>query len=185
MEEHPVLQTIFKRRSIRKFKPDSVPPEMIQLLLEAGMAAPSAMNNKCWEFVVITDSDILAKIRRNLVFGNRVAPLAIAVCGNLKKARKKFSMSDFWVQDCSAATENILLAATVFGLGSLWVGVHPVALFSGSISHILKLPRYVLPLNIIYIGYPVEEKPSHTKYDDKNVYWQQYGLMKDNSEGEQ
>ena len=185
MNEHPVIETIFRRRSIRKFKQDPVSQEHIQLLLKAGTAAPSAMNNRCWEFVVITAPDILAKIRMNLVFGNREAPLAIAVCGNLKKARKKFSKSDFWVQDCSAATENILLTATALGLGSLWVGVHPVPLFSVAISHILKLPRYVLPLNIIYIGYPAQEKEPNTKYDEKNVYWQQYGLKQDQTEGEQ
>jgi nitroreductase len=175
MQLPSVIDIIFQRRSIRKFKQEPVPEEYIQLLLEAAMAAPSAMNNQCWEFVVVTDPELMAKIRMNLVFGNREAPLAIAVCGNLKKSRKKFSKSDFWVQDCSAATENILLTATALGLGSLWVGVHPVPLFSLSISHLLKLPRYVLPLNIIYIGYPDQEKQPGTKYNEKNVYWQQYG----------
>ena len=185
MKDQPLIETIFRSRSIRKFKPEPVPQEIIQLLLEAGIAAPSAMNNRCWEFVVVTDPKLLEKIRMNLVFGNRKAPLAIAVCGNLKKSRKKFSKSEFWIQDCSAATENILLAATALGLGSLWVGVHPVPLFSLSVSHILKLPRYVLPLNIIYIGYAVDEKSPHTKYDEKSVYWQQYGLSQDHAEGEQ
>ncbi|MDY6846537.1 MAG: nitroreductase family protein, partial [Chloroflexota bacterium] len=80
----------------------------------------------------------------------------------------------FWVQDCSAATENILLAAVALGLGTVWLGVHPIHNFKKRISAILGLPKNVDPLNIIYVGYPAEEKKPRTQYDPKRVHWEKY-----------
>jgi nitroreductase len=175
IENYPQLAFLFKRRSIRKFLPDAVPQAWVDMLLKAAMAAPSAMNNQPWEFVVITDPDLLEKIRQTLIFGRHKAPLAIAVCGNKLKARNKLSASEFWIQDCSAAVENLLLAATGLGLGGVWLGVHPVKLFVHAMSKLLKLPRHITPLAVIYLGYPLEQKDAHTKYNPKNVHWQQYG----------
>ncbi|MBI9051017.1 MAG: nitroreductase family protein [Anaerolineaceae bacterium] len=175
IEEYPELSYVFNRRSIRKFKQQPVPNNMIEVLLKAAMAAPSAMNNQPWEFVVIDDPKILGKVRQQMIFGRQETPLAIAVCGNKRKARNKFSATDFWIQDCSAATQNILLCASSLGLGSVWLGVHPVKIFSAGISRILKLPRHIKPLCIIYLGYPDQEKAAHTKYTEKNVHWQSFG----------
>ena len=168
-----ILETIFKRRSIRKYTEQPLEPEKLDLLLQAGMAAPSAMNCKPWEFIVVTDPEKLAQFRKRLVFGNRNAPAAIVVCGNPRLSTNPAARM-FWIQDCSAATENILIAATGLGLGTVWIGVHPVAEFVKVVREVVSLPKHVTPLCIIYAGYPAEEKPARTQYDEHKVYWQKY-----------
>jgi nitroreductase len=169
-----ILDAIFKRRSIRKYTGQSVEPEKLDLLLKAAMAAPSAMNCKPWEFVVVTDPEKLAQFRKRLIFGDRNAPAAIVVCGNPALSTNPAARL-FWVQDCSAATENILVAAVGLGLGTVWVGVHPVSKFVKTVRAILSIPKTVTPLCLIYIGYPVEEKPARTQYDEKRVHREAYG----------
>ncbi len=105
------LNFIFRRRSIRKYLETPVEPEKLDLLLQAGMAAPSAMNTKPWEFVVVTDADRLAALRKATPYSGYHVPVVIAVCGNLGLTENP-TRRLFWVQDCSAATENILLAAS-------------------------------------------------------------------------
>ncbi len=172
-----ILETIFKRRSIRKYTDQPVEPEKLDLLLQAAMAAPSAMNCKPWEFVVVTDPQILAQFRKRLIFGNRNAPAAIVVCGNPSLSTNPAARL-FWVQDCSLAGENILIAAAGLGLGTVWVGVHPVAEFMRVVREILGLPKYITPLGLLYIGYPAEEKPARTQYDAGRVHWQKYEKRK-------
>ena len=164
------IEMILKRRSIRLFTEESVEEEKIRLLLEAGMAGPSAVNAQPWEFVVITEKPILEKFRGALMFAKMAAPLVICVLGSRRMQKSRVG-DKFWVQDCSAATENILLAATALGLGSVWVGVHPIALFERQVKSILNLPAGVTPLNLIYIGYPAESKEARTQYDEKRVHW--------------
>ena len=171
--QNPTLETIFHRRSIRKYTEQSVEPEKLDLLLKAAMAAPSAMNCKPWEFVVVTDPDKLALFRSRLIFGNRNAPAAIVVCGNPRLSTNPAARL-FWVEDCSAATENILIAAVSLGLGSVWVGIHPVAEFVRIVREISGMPKHVTPLGLIYVGYPAEEKSSRTQYDVNRVHWQLY-----------
>jgi nitroreductase len=172
------LETIFKRRSIRKYTNEPVEAEKIELLLKAGMAAPSAMNCKPVEFIVVTEPETLAKFRGSLPFGNRNAPAAIAVCGNPGLSTNPAARM-FWQQDCSAATENILIAATGLGLGTVWIGVHPVPTFVKTVREILSIPRGVTPLCLIYMGYPQEEKPARTQYDPGRVHDGKYGRHAD------
>ncbi|KAF0109914.1 MAG: putative nitroreductase [Chloroflexi bacterium] len=164
------LDAIFNRRSIRKFTEQPVEKETLLTLLKAGMAGPSAMNAQPWEFVVITDPKTMERFRKSLMFAKMNAPTAICVLGS-KRMQKNKAGEKFWVQDCSAATENILLAATAMGLGSVWVGVHPINLFEKQIKNILNLPTGVTPLNLIYVGYPAEEKEARSQYDEKRVQW--------------
>ncbi len=171
---HPTLESIFRRRSIRKYTDRPVEAEKLDLLLQAGMAAPSAMNCRPWEFVVVTDPEKLAQLRRRLIFGDRNAPAAIVVCGNPSRSANPAARL-FWVQDCSAATENILLAATGLGLGSVWIGVHPVREFVRVVRQVTGLPRRVTPLSLVYVGYAAEEKPARTQYDERRVYHERYG----------
>lgn len=168
-----MLDTIYARRSIRKYQEKPVEKEKIETLLKAAMAAPSAMNFKPWEFVVVTNQDKLDAIRSALMFGKFNAPMAIVVCGNTSIFKHPAS-TKFWVQDCSAATQNILLAAVNLGLGTVWCGVHPVHNFTKRISEIFGLPSHVIPLNVIYVGYPDEEKPARTQYDPDRVHWERY-----------
>lgn len=171
-----IQETIYARRSIRKYQETPVEEEKIELLLKAAMAAPSGMNIQPWEFVVITDPEVMERIRSSLMFASFNAPAAIAVCGNLSLFKNPMA-ARFWVQDCSAATQNILLAAVGLGLGTVWLGVHPVHVFKRRISEILALPKHVEPLNVIYVGYPAEEKPPRTQYDARRVHWESYGQV--------
>ena len=164
------LTTIMKRRSIRKFTDQPVEREKLQQLLEAAMAAPSAMNAQPWEFVVVTEKAVMDKFRHALMFAKMNAPAAICVLGSNRMQKGKAG-DKFWVQDCSAASENILLAATALGLGSVWIGVHPLTIFSRQVSSILNLPEGVTPLNLIYIGYPAETKEVRTQYEEARVQW--------------
>jgi nitroreductase len=169
-----IIETIFRRRSIRKYTAQPVESEKLELLLQAGMAAPTAMNCKPWEFILVTDPEKLAQFRKRLLFGDRNAPAAIVVCGNSSLSANPAARL-FWVQDCSAATENIMIAAVGLGLGTVWIGIHPVAEFVRTVRKIMSIPRKVTPLCIVYVGYPVEEKPGRTQYDEQRVHRDEYG----------
>jgi len=168
-----LIDLIYRRRSIRKFTNQAMNEDQITTLLQAGMAAPSAMNAQPWEFIVVTDPQILDKLRSALIFAKQNYTAVICVCGSSRQQKNKAG-DRFWVQDCSAATENILLAATALGLGSVWIGVYPVAIFVRQIKDILNIPADVTPLNLIGLGFPAEEKEPRTQYDEKRVHWQLY-----------
>ena len=119
-----VIDTIFKRRSVRRYNGKEVEQEKIDLLLKVAMAAPTACNNQSWEFVVVTDKTLLGKLRQNLEYGPYDAPAAIIPCHNVALVRNP-RCEAFWEQDLSAAIENMLIAAVSLGLGTVWLGVHP------------------------------------------------------------
>lgn len=167
------IETIYKRRSIRRFLDKKVEKDKLITLLKAATAAPTAANCQPWEFIVVDNEEKLSEIRDKLVFARYNAPAAIVVCGNMKLAFKGPSQ-EMWVQDCSAATENILIAATSLGLGSVWIGIYPIESNIKPLKKILNIPEYVTPLCIVYIGYAAEEKEARTRYDEKRVYWQEY-----------
>jgi nitroreductase len=162
-------QIIRQRRSIRKYTDEPVAPELVERLLMAGMAAPSASNKRPWEFVVVDDPDLLGKLQLRLIFGRHRPPLVIIVCGHMGRTYPA-PARDFWVQDCSAAAQNILLAATALGLGSVWIGIHPVRLLSRAVAGLLKLPKEVMPLGALYVGHPAETKEPRTQYDPARVH---------------
>jgi nitroreductase len=168
-----IIDTIYARRSIRQYQAKPVEKEKIDILLKAAMAAPSAMNFRPWEFVVVTQPEKLNEIRSALMFAKFEAPTAIVVCGNTSVFKNPLA-SRFWVQDCSAATENIMLAAVALGLGTVWLGVHPIHNFEKRVARIVNLPDYVKPLNVIYVGYPAEEKSPRTQYQEDRVHWESY-----------
>jgi nitroreductase len=167
------IDVIYKRRSIRKFTKEPVDKEVLTTLVKAGMAAPTAMNAQPWEFLIITAPDTLARFRKALMFAKMEAPAAICVLGS-NRGIKNFTGDRFWVQDCSAATENILLAAVSMGLGGVWIGVHPVKIFERQVKNILNLPAGLTPLNLIYVGHPAEVKPARSQYDEKKVHWEAF-----------
>lgn len=167
------MEAIFKRRSVRDYLDREVEKDMILTLVKAATAAPTAANCQPWEFIVIDDAEKLTVIKDKLVFARYNAPVAIVVCGNMKLSFKGPSQ-EMWVQDCSAATENILIAATSIGLGSVWIGIHPIQSNIKIVKSILNIPEYVVPLGIVYVGYPAEEKEARTRFDEKRVYWQEY-----------
>lgn len=168
-----IVDEICKRRSIRKFKQSPITDDLIQELLRAATSAPTAANCEPWEFIVINDEAILSKIRKKMVFAKYQAPLGIVVCGNLKLAFKGPG-KEMWVQDCSAATENMLIAASGLGLGSVWIGVYPLQDNVKFFSKLLDIPETVIPLNLIYFGYPDEVKEPRSRLNEKRVYYNGY-----------
>ena len=169
-----VLEAIFARRSIRKFTDQTVDRKTVKILLEAGMAAPTATNCQPWEFVAVDDPGQLKKLKEAMPLGRYNAPLCIVVCGNPELARLPEIAKRFWVQDCSAAIENMLIAAVGLGLGSVWCGIHPITLLKNRVRQALDIPENVIPLGLLEFGYPAEEKPARTQYDEKRVHWQKY-----------
>lgn len=163
-------EVLKKRRSIRKFTDDSISDELIDELLHAGMSGPSACNRQPWEFYVIKNPEMLVKIRRTSRFTNMEAKLAIVVCGNLDKALPN-SMKDYWIQDCSAATENILLQATNLGLGAVWCGIYPQDKAADRMKEFLGLNDNIIPLSLIWIGYPDEQRTPRDWYNPECVHY--------------
>ncbi len=168
-----IIDTIYARRSIRKYQDKPVEKEKLDVLLKAAMAAPSANNSKPWEFVVVTEPRIMDDLRKSLLFGRYNAPAAIVVCANTSFIKRP-AAGRFWVQDCSAATQNILLAAVELGLGTVWLGVHPIHNFQKRIAKLFDFPSSIEPLNVIYVGYPLEEKEPRTQYNPDRVHWNVY-----------
>ena len=167
MELQDVLQA---RRSIRKYTQEAVSKEEIDILMHAAMSGPSACNKMPWDFYVVSDETVLEKLRNATQYSNIKAPLAIVVCGNLSRALP-MQLAPFWIQDCSAATENILLAATDMGLGTVWCGIHPQKRAEKRVSEALGLTEKQIPLNIIYVGHPDETKESRDQYKEKCVHY--------------
>jgi len=161
-----LIQTILARRSIRRYTDEPVSEVDIKTLLEAAMAAPSASNRKPWRFVVVTERETLDALADVHPHGKMLfeAVLCIAVCGDLATFER------FWVQDCSAATENLLLAVTALGLGAVWLGVYPKEDRVAAVRQVLGIPETVTPLNLISIGHPAEEKEPRTQYDEACVH---------------
>ncbi len=168
--DNQALGLIFSRRSIRSFTAEEVTADQVQSLLEAAMAAPSARDRRPWEFVVVTDSGAREALAQTHQFSGvaRKAPLVIVVCGHPEVA-------PHWVQDCSAATENILLAAVGLGLGAVWVGIHPAIERESYVRQVIGLPVGVRPLCLIPIGHPAEDKPPRTRFEAAHVHYEQFG----------
>lgn len=170
-----VLNNILKRTSVRSYLDKSIEDDKIEKLLRAGMAAPTAVNKQPWHFVVVTDKSLLQKLAKANPYAEMVAraPLAIVVCGDMTKALDG-NAREFWVQDCSAASENILLAATGLGLGAVWTGTYPSEERCAAVSEVLGLPETLIPLNTIVIGYPNGEVTPKDKWQESNISYNMY-----------
>ncbi len=164
------ITAILTRRSIRDYTPHSVPEEMIRLLLEAGMSAPSAFDERSTEFIVINDRHILDEIQKfnPKRLQLKKATVAIMVCGN--QAKEKNKGQGFWLLDGAVASENILIAANALGLGAVWTAIYPFQDRIPKVQKMLNLPEQVIPLIIIPIGYPAERKMRENRYDASRVH---------------
>lgn len=167
---NPKLELIFSRRSIRKYQTADVGDDLVRDLLEAAMAAPSAVAKDPWEFVVVRDPQMRADIAAGLPNGNMLAdaPVGIVVCGDLRRAHDH--QLSYLLQDCSAAIENLLLAASTLGLGACWLGVHPREERVKLICSLLRIPQDVIPVSAIAIGWPAETPEPRTRYRDESVH---------------
>ena len=170
--EPSVFDAIATRTSIRMFdKTRPVGEDQIEKMLRAAMAAPTAVNKQPWEFVVVTDKatlNALSKVHPHARIENG-APLVIAVCGSLDNGLDGRA-KEYWVQDCSAATEDLLLAAHGLGLGAVWCGVYPMEERIAPISEILSLPQGYMPLNLVTIGYPAQHPAPKDKWKPEKIH---------------
>jgi len=166
------MRAILTRRSIRKYTAQPVPDAVVTDLLKAAMSAPSASNQQPWQFVVINDRQVLDEIPDIHAHSKMLkeAALAVLVCGDQRLEKSK----GFWVQDCSAATQNLLLAAHATGLGAVWLGIYPREERVADFQKKFGLPEGVIPLALISIGYPAEEKPPSNRYDPARVHYNRW-----------
>ncbi|VVS92553.1 nitroreductase family protein [Desulfoluna spongiiphila] len=163
----------YQRKSVRKFTEENVSRETLTQLIRAAMAAPTAGNKQPWAFVAVDAPEVLARLGAVLPYAGFVkgAPAAIVVCGDLSKAFDGVE-EPFWVQDCSAATQNILLACEMKGLGAVWTGVYPLQERMDAVSDILNLPDHIVPLNVIPLGTPSGTPKPKEKWAPENLHWQ-------------
>ena len=169
MDIMDTIETILTRRSIRKYKENfKIDDEDIKTILKCGMHAPSARNQQIWHFVVIDDQNILNQIPKIQPYSNMIknASLGILICADLNIEKS----SDYWVQDCSAATQNILLASHALGLGAVWLGVYPRQERVDGIIDLIKLPNNVKPLSLISIGKPNESIKSEDRFIENRIH---------------
>lgn len=166
------MSILFKRRSIRKFKDKPINESMVKELLKGAMSAPSAGNQQPWHFVVLNDRKTLDAIPKFHQYAQMLkeAPLAIVVCGSTENLKYE----DYWVQDCSAATENLLISITEIGLGGVWLGIFPREERVEGVSKLLNLPKEVIPLSVVAIGYPNEEKSEINRYMEDRVHFNKW-----------
>ena len=162
------IEAILTRRSIRRYRQAPVPEAMIVRVLRAAMSAPSAGNQQPWQFVVVTDPRLRAEIPTFHPYAQMLpnAPVAIVVCGDLRLEHYQ----GYWVQDCAAATQNLLLAAHAEGLGAVWVGLYPKEDRVRRMQELLALPSQVIPLALIPLGFPAERVPQADRFDLSRVH---------------
>jgi nitroreductase len=161
------IDAILTRRSIRHFTPQPVPEEEIQVLLKAAMHAPSAGNAQPWHFVVIDERAVLDEVPKFHDSSSFIqeAPLAILIC-----ADEDLAKPGRWLLDCSAAAENMLLAAHARGLGACWIGIQPVVERIAGITRLVNLPPRVHPVCLIAVGYPAKTRPHPERFHPERIH---------------
>lgn len=172
----PVLENIFARKSVRSYLDRPVSREQLDTLLRAAMAAPSGRDMRPWRFVVIDDEAAMKALADSLPYAKMLdeAKAAIVVCGDLRVKDDNGRSSRNWPLDCSAATENLLLAAESMGLGAVWTGVYPYEERVAAVKSALALPDSVIPLNLIPIGYPKGTTQPKDKYAPENIHYNRW-----------
>lgn len=169
-----VLDNILTRTSIREFTSQPIPKDTLLSIVRAGMAAPSAVNLQPWNFIIIDEPETLQNLNSVHPYANlKTATAAIVVCGLLDKGDNE-SIRAYWVQDCSAATENILLAAHAYGIGAVWCGVYPNPERIPAVKEVLGIPENVEPLNIITMGFPAQHPEPKDKWREDNIHYQKW-----------
>jgi len=167
-----VFEAILTRRSIRKYKKKQISDEILQNLLKAACSAPSAGNQQPWHFIIIDDRSILNVIHTFHPSAKMLmdADKAIVVCGDVYLEKFK----GYWMIDCAAATENILLAAHGLGLGACWLGIYPRDGRVAGMRKLLHLPTHIIPFAVISLGYPAEEKQTEERYSISRIHYNKW-----------
>jgi nitroreductase len=169
MKQTELLNLIKKRRSIRKYTAQSVTDEQIRQLLEAAMAAPSGSNIQSWEFVVVKDPDLKKRLAQTHTWSYMAADAAVVfvICGNESDSRH-------WVEDASAATQNLLLTVTALGLGAVWVGIYPGTDREDHVRRVLGIPEDIRVLCLVPVGHPAESKSARTQFKESKVHYDEW-----------
>lgn len=172
-KEKGALETIHSRKSVRAYTDEAVSKEQIETLLKAAMAAPSGMDRRPWEFIVVTDKEVMKKWADTLPYAAMLkkAQAAIVVCGRTDSEK---GGSPYWYVDCSAATQNLLLAAEAIGLGAVWTATYPYDDRMGVVINEYNLPADVLPLCIIPIGHPTGKEQPKEKYNAERIHYDKF-----------
>ncbi len=167
------MKEIFTRRSVRSYTEQPIADSTLMNLLKAAMAAPSAGNEQPWEFIIVRSQLLLKEITKIHAYSNMLlqSPAAIIVCSDV--SRSKYPM-DYWVQDCSAATQNILLAATAEGLGSCWLGVYPDSARVVGIRRIFAIPDEIIPFAVIALGYPATAPQAVDRFEEQRIHLEKW-----------
>ena len=163
------MDPIMARRSIRKYRSDVLQGDVLERLVEAGMAAPCANGRRSWHFVVIDDRELLDAVPKFHPYSKMVleAPAAILVCADPEVEPTE----GYWAQNCSAATENILVEATGMGLGTVWLGIYPRTDRIEAMRKLLSVPEDIVPFSLIVVGRPAEKKEPHGGIDRQRLHW--------------
>jgi len=172
--ENCAYRNIMTRTSVRQWDKDrAIAPDTIDMLLRAAMAAPTAMNKQPWSFIVLTERAVIDTVNTTLPWaGLDKAPMAIITCADLSKACDGETIDrGFWIEDVSAATENLLLAAHALGLGAVWTGVYPEMDRVNGVREKLNLPENIIPVAAVPVGYPAEQNTPKDKYTPQNIHF--------------
>lgn len=166
------LTTIFTRRSIRSYTDQKVPEDIIKNILKAWMSAPSAHNQHPRHFLVLQDSTTLKTISNHFTYGKMLekSPLAILLCCDTTQLRSE----EFWTQDMSAATENILLASHAQWLGAVWIWLYPDENYVSFIQDYLCLPKWIIPFSLVSIWYPKEEITTKDRFIESRIHFDKW-----------
>ena len=170
--KNEAIENLMTRVSVREFTGEKISAEQIDTLLRAAMAAPSALNKQPWAFVVVTDEKIIAQLGESLPYSrcSNHPACAFIPCGDLSKTIEG-DLAAFWINDVSAATENLLLAAHAMGLGAVWTGLHPDMNRVTMVQQLLGLPEHIIPLCVVPVGIPAEQPAVKDKYNPENIHY--------------
>lgn len=173
--ENQAIKNIMTRVSVREFTGEKISEAQIDTLLRAAMAAPSAINKQPWAFIVVTDETLIAQLGEALPYSRCSNHPAVAIipCGDLTKAIPG-EMANFWINDVSAATENLLLAAHAMGLGAVWTGLHPDMNRAKLVQDMLGLPEHIIPLCVVPVGIPAEHPAVKDKFLPENIHYNKW-----------
>ncbi|MBQ2327351.1 MAG: nitroreductase family protein [Clostridia bacterium] len=163
------MKEIMNRRSVRQYTDHQITPEEETSLLRAAMQAPSAGNEQPWEFIVLRERENIMKLTVGNPYSKMLehAPMAIVVCGDLSRQRFPY---DFWIQDCSAAVQNILIEAVHLGLGGVWLGTYPIEERVKGIQQAFSLPENIVPLAVLAIGQPAKEPEPADRFIPERIH---------------
>ena len=167
-----LFSALFNRRSIRKYTGQAIPSGTVEKLLKSAMYAPSAMNNQAWQFIVVNQRKKLDKVLKVISHAEMLksAQAAVLICGDLNLEKNV----DYIQQNCSAATQNVMLSAHGLGLGSCWIGVYPVKEIISGLQELFKLPEYVIPISLVSLGYPAENPIAEDRFKTEKVHFNKW-----------